>query len=79
MIDAIRLAIGQEYASLVALVEEHQDDLPFDFLAEAQGRLCNLRDAIAAGYCAYVPNTNGFNNLADAIGDLPDPEEVLDA
>lgn len=77
--DGLRLAIGEEYTGVVELIEEHKEELPFDFLDEAQNRLHELRKWICALYLINYPNDEYFNDLADTIGDLPDPEEVLDA
>ncbi|MFK4765442.1 hypothetical protein ACI3L3_11800 [Desulfobaculum sp. SPO524] len=76
-IDGLRLALGDAYADIVRLVEEHQEVLPFDFLDEAQNRLHELRRMISVLYLLHYPDDELFNNLADNIPDLPDPEEVL--
>jgi Mg2+ and Co2+ transporter CorA len=76
-IDGLRLALGDAYADVVRLVEEHQEELPFDFLDEAQNRLHELRRMISVLYLLNYPDDELFNNLAESIHDLPDPEEVL--
>lgn len=76
-IDGLRLALGDAYADVVRLVEEHQEELPFDFIDEAQNRLHELRRMISVLYLLHYPDDESFNDLADNIPDLPDPEEVL--